>query len=318
MTYKLRLTHKRITDTEAFEEASADELRVLIAISENAGRELSDKELASIAHVSSSRLSAAVALWREVGVIRGADEQLIEEEFPGSGERMRDTDRPLAETAKAVRDMRLADLNSEIARILGLPSLNLKETETIVAAYKACGEDVEYMITLCTYLASRKKSLTVTYFYKELERLFAKDINTAEKLYLYIESQTKESEASCEYKRIMGIYGRSLSSVELEYITKWRDEFGYSGEIIAKAYGEATRVNKISLSYMHGILENWHKAGLKTVSEIDAYVAQGRSSEQKPAEEYQKTKKQTPRYGDFDINDAFAKALERSWGEDEK
>ena len=269
-----------------------------------------------MAKTSLPRTNAAIALWRGVGILVDADQQIITEEFEGSGHKRGDTDRPLADTASDIRDLRLADLFTEIARTLGLSALNLKETQALVEAYKEFGEDEEYITVLAAHLAEHRKKLTVTQLTKEIKRLFDMDINTAEKLYLYIDNKNREDGAVWEYRRITGLYDRRLSDLELQTVKKWFEDFGFDAPIISRAYDEATKANKFSISYLDGILENWHKAELKTLLEIEAHIAKGRAENQAaPRDKYAKTKKQTPRYGDFDVNDAFAKALQRSYGE---
>jgi DNA replication protein DnaD len=79
-----------------------------------------------------------------------------------------------------------------------------------------------------------------------------------------------------------------------------------------------TKDSKGDLRYMDSVLTDWHNAGCKTVSECKARSA-ARHYTDKSAEpkKRQKTDAPTPRYGNFDVNDAFKKALERSYGENE-
>ena len=70
---------------------------------------------------------------------------------------------------------------------------------------------------------------------------------------------------------------------------------------------------------MDKVLTVWHEAGCKTVEECRALAASEKAKAEKDRADSQaarkksKTEPEKPRYGDFDINDAFKAALERSY-----
>ena len=73
-------------------------------------------------------------------------------------------------------------------------------------------------------------------------------------------------------------------------------------------------------SYMDTLLTRWHECGCKTYeeckrqSEIDrARISDEMKRENAPQRDTSKTKAPTPKYGDFDPDEAFARALERSY-----
>ena len=59
---------KKASDTDEIREASAAELKVLVALIESGGS-ITDDELSDKLEVSKARVSAAIALWQESGVI---------------------------------------------------------------------------------------------------------------------------------------------------------------------------------------------------------------------------------------------------------
>jgi DNA replication protein DnaD len=69
---------------------------------------------------------------------------------------------------------------------------------------------------------------------------------------------------------------------------------------------------------MDKVLSGWHAKGLSTLEECRAANSVSKAAAEKPTptRPKAKSKPEKPRYGDFDVNDAFAKALERSYGED--
>ena len=122
-------------------------------------------------------------------------------------------------------------------------------------------------------------------------------------------------------RRLFGIYGRTLTKSEREHFARWMHEYCYSAAIIGEAYDvTVAAINRISLPYINTILTEWHEAGCKTVEECRARINLRKHDKAKNANNNsQKTKKtataETPRYADFNSEDALLRALERSYGD---
>ncbi len=110
-------------------------------------------------------------------------------------------------------------------------------------------------------------------------------------------------------RKLFGLKNRALIAKEKNMVEKWVASMQYDRSVIEKAY-EVTVSNtqKASMDYANAVLENWYKAGLKTLSDVEASIA-----------EYQKTKEKggesQPAGTSFDTEDFFAAALRRSYGE---
>ena len=74
-----------------------------------------------------------------------------------------------------------------------------------------------------------------------------------------------------------------------------------------------------TFSCLLDLLTAWFLAGCKTLSECKKKYAddeEAKKAEREAKTGTKKTKKEPERYGDFDANEAFLKALERSYGTD--
>ncbi len=68
----------------------------------------------------------------------------------------------------------------------------------------------------------------------------------------------------------MGIEHRSPSKAELETADKWVNEWGYGRDIIRLAYETCVdATSKFSMPYIKKIIQEWHKAGVKTVDDVE-------------------------------------------------
>lgn len=308
---------------ECFADATKEELRVLLAIISIDGKITSPESLAELAHTSKARASASLAFWEEAEVIREYDgsEPTVTEEYK-TGEKKEES---AASVAKKIKDEGLASLIAECARIMDKPMLSTTETKKIVNIYSQYNLNEEYIVTLAAFL-KEKNRLTAARLADEAEHLSKKGITCTEDLEIYIDKAAKLSDAEWQYKRIMGVFGRALSPVESEMAERWFCTYAYSEEIIKLAFGIATKNNiKLEIAYMDAIVKNWYEKGCRTVAECNRESERfheewksknlGISETAQSAEGTSRRKqKEKPRYGDFDINDAFNKALERSYG----
>ena len=211
---------------------------------------------------------------------------------------------------------------------MGKPMLSTSETKKIVNVYVQYGLNEEYIITLAAFLKEQNK-LTAVRLAADAERLVKKGIDCTEELEIYVSKTAKLSDAEWQYKKFFAIYDRPLSPDETERAEKWFCTYGYSEEIIGLAYSITTKnTGKLEISYMDSILTGWYNSGCKTVADCEAqnekfkegWKSDSLNADNASAPSRRKTKEK-PRYGEFDVADAFAKALERSYGasdDDEK
>ena len=315
----------RATAAESFGDASAYELRVLIALLESEGEALSFAKLAKTACVSESRARAAIELWRAEGVIGGltdsaADSDNIRDEFESrfSSDMYEELS---IDTANSVRNGELSALLDECTVLMGKAALSTEEVKKITSIYSQLSLSVEFILTLAMHLAE-EGNLTAVRLAKRAESLVNSDIDTIEALGAYIEEHGAESDFDKEFRRLFGIWNRKLSKRDREYFKKWSEEYGYSSEIVGEAYNIWScndAAGKLNLKYIDSILTRWHESGCKTVaeckarSECDSHehaAKKGDKSRKKKAEK-------KPEFIDFDVEEAFKRALERSYGSSE-
>lgn len=315
----------RVTGTQAFAEASAEELRVLVALVEFDGVATTAEELAERASTSLSRTKASITLWESEGVVKSTseDSNLYDEfEFVESADNRREmSSLDLAET---IRDNKLKELQEEISLIIGKGSMNKSETEAVTSLSTELGLSAEYIVTLASHLMKRyeTKSVRLTAFRikNEALKLTAKDITTLEELERYIAASERDTKDESEIRQVLGIYNRAIVKSEKEYYRKWTGEYCFGPEIISEAMDIAVvNTAKNSIKYVDGILTSWYKAGCKTLEDCkkhDAANLEERARRRSERSKNSKTEPKTPKYGNFDPNAAFLAALDRSYSDD--
>ena len=320
-----RVLLRPLSECQGFTEMTAPELRVLVALIENGGCLESAKMLAELSGTTEVRAVSTLTLLTEMGLIAPEDavdtKGGIVEEFEY---RIREGEieaQSASAVAKTIRDSNLSEMISECAVIFEEPALSSEHTAILTALYTQYGLSPEYILTLAAYMATKGKPNASTLKNKAIS-LHKRGIDTVEELERYIGDLERENTADWELKRLFGIKGRNLSDAELSYFRRWCDEFDFTTEIVSSAYDicSVATGGKLSLPYMDKILTEWHETGCKTLDECRRHEEKNkveRREAYKPkVKPREKEKPKPPRYGSFDVDEAFKAALKRSFGDD--
>lgn len=293
--------------SEEFLEASAEELRALVVLM--CRGVLEPKELSELASISTARAKSALALWEATGALTEPIEDVWQSrERPNE---VSEQDRRIV--AKTIRRESLASLLDACASLLNKPTLNDLEIKIITGLYSQYGINEEYIYTLLSDICSRPTRPTVKKLESEAIRHISDGIDTVEALNEFFHHRDSVSESERIVRRALHI-GRALSPSEKKHAERWVMDYGYGEEMLLYAYDCATAsTQNPTLKYLDAILTDWHAANVKTVSEASTY-RESTKSEKKQAP---KKKKEAPRYGNFDPDEAFRLALERSYGTEE-
>ena len=325
-TLKYRIDNIRVIGSAVFSEATKEELRVLLALIELSGEAESVDALSLAAETSVARCKAALALWEESGVISLDDgEPRIIEEFEGRLVRGEIDEIPSKRVAATIRDDNLAMMIQDVALVMNQTCLPTVDVKNLTALHSQYGLSADYVATLAAHINSRGGRLTVRRLCDEAIRLCEKGCQTVEQLEAYITEVEKTSAAEWEMRRLFGIYERQLTISEHRYFKKWSEEFGYSAGIVSLAYDLAvlnTRSGRGDLRYIDSVLTSWFEAGCRTVSDCEKKMEADKIKRKtktatRGGKKSTKTTPETPRYGNFDINEAFADAVARSFSEDD-
>ncbi|MBQ8381441.1 MAG: DnaD domain protein [Clostridia bacterium] len=329
--YNYTFTGKKISETAEFSEASASELKILMALIDLSG-EATDEELMQKCDTSKSRVSAAIALWEESGVIKLLQEgesalpygNRITEEFPRSFSLHDDTETKAVEIARTIRNAGLASLFDECAALLGKPMLSPSEIRCLAELSSQYKLSDEYIAMLAAHL-SDKGGFTVRQLANRAIKLSSDGITSPEELKTYISEKESRGNMYMEYRRLLGIYDRALSPTEKKYFEKWSNEYLFGTEIVGLAYDiSILNTSKRSLKYMDTLLLDWKENGCKKLADCEKRyeaakaerAAEIAKEEKKPKQggSYQKKPKDKERFGDFDPEEAMRRAIERSFG----
>lgn len=306
-----------LVHSSAFSEATRDELKVLFAILSANRKPISDETVAKIAGASLARVKATIALFLECGVLTKSTSDTLLAEVEYEFEPTAKNETTAKEIAKSIRDDDLYEMQAECENLLG-KTLSTYEISNLTKLHTEKGLSTQYILTLSAYVTDVRKRPTVAAICRLADQLIKQEIDTLEELEKYIIDKNNEIKGEMEIRRIFGIRERSTAPIERKYFSRWMDDFGYSVPIITEAYDICIHyTGALNYNYIDATLEAWHTAGCKTLEECQAQAELHRIEAAKKASAKKKpTAKEatTPKYADFNSEEALMRALERSYG----
>lgn len=314
----LRVMSGGVLNSDAFQEASREELRVLVAVMDRPYAYSTAAELAEAVGVSRARAASAVALFTEAGIFVREGDVGYEFSEPKTG----DAERTGKDVAQIIRNGRLAELYSELVGLMGKDAMtNGVENQGIASLVADLGLTADFILILATYIKS-KGTLTVEKLISRAKKFDSMGIDTAEKLEEYIKNEEKNGSLEWEFRHTFRRYSKPPQEAELEIYRKWTEVYGFSGDIIKLALDiNVMSKSDYSYAYMDKLLTGWHECGCRTLEECRE---RAQTDREKLAEQIRTERSQrraeaasgapTPKFGDFDPDEALARAINRSYG----
>ncbi len=280
--------------------SSGVKLKVIIYAFHRSSALLDIKEIAKGTGEPEEEIRDALIYWKNLGFILEEDEKVNleakeEESPPAIKEKDSSEDISHGDSKKPSR--KLPDNNpskltySEITARIGESedirlllnqaqmmlgrTIGMGDQSSLILLHDYFGLPVEVILCICQYAGSVGKSSNMNYIYKigvdwshrEIDNLEAADeeLKTLERL-------NKEWSAFC---REAGIPYSKPTSGQEKYILQWTHEWNFSIPMLAIAYAEMkSKTEKVSYQYMHRILSDWHKKGIKTPEKADEEKAE--------------------------------------------
>lgn len=288
---------------DVLSEADATDLRVLLYLAGNPDA-FSEADAAAALQISEAEVRSSVKFWRGAGVIARANAKkaALQKEKKPLREKAaaRLTSDELCEIAEENAEFKL--LVIEAQQVAGW-MFNTSEIEIIASLYANLRLSTEYILTLIGYFVVRREK-PLRYLEKVAYSMIDEGVNNAADLEEKLRWLEKFEGRAGKVRTLFGIGGRELTAREKDYLVAWFDNYGFSDEMVALAYEKTVNTTgKASLAYANGILKKWHEEGVKTPADVEKGGAKksGKGATQS-----------------FDVDDAFSKALARSYANGEE
>ncbi len=249
--------------------AGAVQLKVLLAAFRQASAGINPSEISELLAVPLPDVEDALRYWAQAGFFFSEEP---------AAEKTREESTPVIKRAasKPTREevIRRGCESEEVAFLLREAqvrfgrSLKTSEASLILWLYDDEGMNAALILMLLEYAAAEGKC-TVRF----IEQTAAQWIKNGVTDLVSAENQiAKAAMAKTAWRVVESAFGmerRMPSAKEMETADIWVNEWGFSRDILRAAYDKCVdTTSKFSMPYIKKILEKWHKAGVKKVSDI--------------------------------------------------
>ena len=188
---------------------------------------------------------------------------------------------------------------------------NTNEINKLIGIVDQLGLEEGAVLAILEY-CRRKGKLNLNYAEKMAVGFFDEEILTEEAAHAQIEYLEKRDMDIEKIRALYGFGGRALSPTEKKYFTAWTETYGFSFEIIERAYNiTVDTIQSPVPKYTNTILKNWYELGLKTLEEIDGYVEE--HDKEKSSKPVKTGKRAATVERDNDAEDWFEQLLQKNF-----
>ena len=304
--------------------ASETELKVLLfaAASENEGV-FNENRIQELSGLDTNDIIFALQFWRGAGVISADNGKAVPTAVPAATHQAAPIETTLDDksdtkvlqkfdvpTYSGEEIARLFEANPELILLVDECNkiagkiLNPFECNKIVALYDYLHLSAEFILSVFSYCAKKNKT-TIHYLEKTVFNLYNEGVDTDEKLREYLKQKEEFDSLAGHIRRLFGMGQRALTKAEKESITKWKDVYKVSADMLDYAYElTANSASKPSIAYMSRILDRWNASGITTLQQAKDSELDFKKSKEKPAENKESS---------FDDTEFFNAALQKSY-----
>ena len=310
-------------------EADETDLRVLTAIMLSIDTDgVADlREVEEILSMTSAEFLASVKFWRGAGVLQSASakrerlaqaqtekETTVTAHKGGAVAHVVEVEAYTNDELAAVLENRVgASFVDEAQKVMGR-IFNKNEVSKLVGLVDQLGFEQEAVLAILSYCVRLDKK-SLSYAEKIALTFYDEDISTASAVHAQIDYLERRNSAVGKIQTLFGFGARKLSTNEKKYFVTWTEDWGFDFDVIKMAY-EITvdAIQSPVPKYTNTILKKWYEAGLKTLTDVEQFIAE--DNENNRAGKTSRTSK--PKGGaatNTDVEDWLEQKLRKSFGD---
>ena len=159
-----------------------------------------------------------------------------------------------------------SSLKASIEDMLGT-ILNKNDINLLYNLYHFSGLDSDYVCTVAAYAVSRGKG-NMMYITRTALELYDEGADSFDKLEKLFAVRQESETSRSRFISLCGFGARKLTTKEESYIARWFSEYMLPFDVVKTAYEKMIdSIGEVKLPYLDKILTDWHKMGVKNVSD---------------------------------------------------
>lgn len=275
-------------------EADEIQIKVMLLFMRYSGQNISYVQAASFLNITEEQVSDAMEYWKKTTLF-GEKKKIVkkvnvEKNTPRDSIVSPKVLSKMTEESKELNDLMLMlekSLDKEITNA---------ERQSIYYMYSELKLEPAAIAILCKYCASINK-MNLKYITKIADSWSNKGITSLKGATDEISKMTEKRNYRAHIYRIFNLKN-PMTPLQLEYVDKWQKK-AYSSELLERAYHNAIdRINQVNFKYINTTLENWEKAGVKDISDLEKISVTNKSTDKIDAD-LEKYKELANYFGDI-------------------
>ena len=287
--------------------AGAAQLKVILWILRHSGEKFTIEDISGALSMQQADVRDSMLYWKETGLLcqrediltPGIAADVSSEELPAEKPPAPETPAPEPVREKRTRalsrpekpdlkyltkrlseDESIVYLMNTADEIFGRPT-NTNDKETLLMIHETDGLPVEVIIMLLQYAESIGKC-NIRYIEKMAITWADEEIYTLDRAEEKIKKLTSGRSAAGIIQKLFGLGSHSPTEKETEYADRWLNVWGFSTEMIRKAYEICVDAKgKYIPKYVDSVLSRWYNSGIKTPQEADRDQNTGKNNKKK-------------------------------------
>lgn len=275
--------------------AKDDFVKVLLVFLAHAGENLSQDTISNICSVSNETVCDALLFWSEKGIITIDNDTLLpaDNKTDKAKEPIKVIEKIIPEKSKEInvndkikiKTKEPARLNSfEVAKLIETTSelkwlvsesekmfgrfLTQTEVSVLVSMFDYAKIPADVIAMIIEYCISIDKT-SFRFIEKTAYDWFDSGIDTHKKVEAHITLLQNQKNDEKIIKTAFGIYDRSLTKKEKEFISVWLHAYCYDEDMLKLAYEMCIdNTAKLSFPYINKVLSKWNESGIKTPADV--------------------------------------------------
>lgn len=230
---------------------------------------VSSSIIASALHLLETDVLNAWSYWNDEGIIKMIPEDNMGNfsiEFIDLSNSMNSNEQDI-DLLKELDNNSTKDMLLDIEKLIGRP-LSTKEVTMYISWIRDFNFEPEIILLLIQYCTSKGKT---DYRYIETVAISWHDSNirTIEEAQNFIRQHEDKWVNIRKILNYIGIKDGEVMKPQEEMLTKWLTTYNFPLEVIFKSCDVCFhRINKADFKYIDGILNSWHKDGIKTINDV--------------------------------------------------
>ncbi len=263
--------------------AGAVQLKVLLFALKNITQDgIDPKQVGDALSISAADATDALNFWADANILTRPNTEITvkEPEKPAKKAVVLKTVKPTrSEIAKrGAEQPEIAFLLREAQNVFGR-ALKQSEASTLVWLYDDEGMSAALILTLLEYAKSNER-LNIGFIERTGVEWINNNVLTVADADAFLNNLAKKNTAWSIVQKAFGLDKRMPSKTELGLSDLWVNEYKISRELLREAYNMCVdSTGKFSMPYIKKIIESWHKAGVKTIADIEKF---NQKAQQKP------------------------------------